>query len=285
MTEVSAWPDAFRLEPDGKGRYLASSLGDPDRYDVVFGGQMLAQMILATAAAGPEPSLAKEVASLHTVFARAASIRRPLEIEVETIHDGRTVGSSTVTIRQGDRLCARALALHQVGEPDLIAHQPQMPAVGSPEDAAPAGDSPAGGLVAPGTEVRIAGGVDTWDPQAPTGPAELGVWIRLPEPPEPTIGAGQALLAYATDGFLIGTAMRPHAGIGQAMAHRSVDTGVLTHTLTFHRPVATATWLLLAHEGSFAGRGRAYGRAHVFEPDGTLVASFVQESLIRQGRS
>ena len=95
----------------------------------------------------------------------------------------------------------------------------------------------------------------------------------------------EALLAYATDGFLIGTAMRPHAGIGQEMAHRSLDTGVLTHTLTFHRPVPVAEWLLMAHEGAYAGGGRAYGRAHVFDRDGNLVASFVQESLIRQGRT
>ena len=281
--EVGAWPEAFGLQPDGENRFLASSIGDPDRYDVVFGGQILAQMILATAAAGPGGG--KGLASLHTVFARAASLRRPLEIEVDTMHDGRTVGSATITVRQGDRLCARGLALHQSEDPDVIAHDPQMPAVGSPDDAPSATNSPAAGLVAPGTDVRIAGGVDTWDPNAPTGPAELGVWIKLPTPPEPVPAVGEALLAYATDGFLIGTAMRPHPGIGQEMAHRSLDTGVLTHTLTFHRPVTVGEWLLVAHEGAYAGRGRAYGRAHVFTPDGTLIASFVQESLIRQGRS
>ena len=281
---VTSWPDAFRLQPDGPNRYLASSIGDPDRHDVVFGGQIRAQMIMATAASGPGGG--KAIASLHTVFARAASLRSPLEIDVETIHDGRTVGSSTITVRQGDRLCARGLALHQSEDPDVIAHQPAAPDAASPDDAPEVGDSPAAGLVAPGTDVRIAGGVDTWDPDAPTGPAELNVWLKLPVPPDPApAGAGEALLAYATDGFLIGTAMRPHAGIGQAMAHRSVDTGVITHTLTFHRPVPIAEWLLIAHEGAYAGRGRAYGRAHVFHRDGTLVASFVQESLIRQGRS
>lgn len=280
---MGPWPEAFGLQPDGENRFLASSIGDPDRHDVVFGGQILAQMIMATSVAGPGGG--KALASLHTVFARAASLRRPLEIGVETIHDGRTVGSATITVTQGDRLCARGLALHQLEDPDVISHQPEMPAVGAPEDGGRGEDTPASGLVAPGTELRIVGGVDTWDPEAPTGPAELAVWIKLPPPPEPVPAIGEALLAYATDGFLIGTAMRPHAGIGQAMAHRSLDTGVLTHTLTFHRPVPVAEWLLLAHEGAYTGRGRAYGRAHVFDGDGALVASFVQESLIRQGRS
>jgi acyl-CoA thioesterase-2 len=277
---------AFVLKPAGESRFTASSVGDPDLHDVVFGGQILAQMVLATSAAGPVGG--KGIASLHTVFARAASLRAPLEIDVETMHDGRSVGSSTITVRQGERLCARGLALHQIDGPDLIAHSISPPDVGDPEDAPSGEGSPAAGLVAPGTEVRIAGGVDTWDPDAATGPAELAVWVRLPAGAEDGTapsGIGEALLAYATDGFLIGTAMRPHAGLGQAMAHRSVDTGVITHTLTFHRAVPLGRWLLIAHDSPFAGRGRAYGRASVFDEGGTLLASFVQESLIRQGRT
>ena len=92
---------------------------------------------------------------------------------------------------------------------------------------------------------------------------------------------GQALLAYATDGFLIGTAMRPHAGIGQSMSHRTISTSVLSHTLTFHEPVDAAAWHLLAHESPYAGRGRSYGRANVFTEDGRLVASFVQDNMVR----
>ncbi len=84
----------------------------------------------------------------------------------------------------------------------------------------------------------------------------------------------QALLAYGTDGFLIGTAMLPHAGIGQNMAHRNIGTGVVSHTLTFHEPVPFGEWLLLAHESPYAGRGASYGTAQVFtqrRPSGGLV--------------
>jgi acyl-CoA thioesterase II len=91
----------------------------------------------------------------------------------------------------------------------------------------------------------------------------------------------QALLAYGTDGFLIGTAMLPHAGIGQNMAHRNIGTGVVSHTLTFHEEVPFGEWLLLAHESPYAGRGASYGTAQVFTQDGRLVASFVQENMIR----
>lgn len=285
MTETgtAVWetPDALRLTGDGPGRFLATSLGDPDRHDVVFGGQIIAQMILAARVAGPARE--KELVSVHTVFTRAATLTRPLEISVETVRDGRSAGSADVTVGQGERICARGLTLHQRAEPDLIGHQPPMPDLGGPEVAPDGTGPPPAGLVAPGTEVRVAGGADTWDPDAPVGPAELGVWLRLPDdqrhPDRP--GLAQALLGYATGGFLIGTAMRPHPGIGQAMAHRGLDTGVLTHTLSFHRPIRPGRWLLMAHEGSFAGAGRAYGRAHVFDEGGELIASFVQESLLR----
>jgi len=270
MNEI---PEAFRLEHVGEHRFRASSIGDPTVHDVVFGGQIMAQMILASGLG----SAGKDVTSIHTIFARSASLSVPIDIEVDVMHDGRTLGSETVTVRQGDRLCARGLVLRHAEEPDLIRHQPPMPEVDGPDMAPATGQDM---LVAPGTELRVVGGVNTWDPESPVGASELFVWIRLP------VGLGdftltQAMLAYATDGFLIGTAMRPHAGIGQNMAHRSIATGVVSHTLTFHDRFEAGAWLLMAHEGAHAGRGRSYGRAHVFTEDGRAVASFVQESLIR----
>ena len=48
-----------------------------------------------------------------------------------------------------------------------------------------------------------------------------------------------------------------------------------------HERFDASRWLLLAHEAPYAGRGRGYGRAHVFTEEGALVASFVQENMIR----
>ena len=111
-------------------------------------------------------------------------------------------------------------------------------------------------------EVRTVGGVDIADPDA-IGPAVLDVWTRFPgAPADPALN--QALLAFATDGFLIGTAMRPHPGVGQSLAHRTISTSVITHTLTFHAPVDAGAWMLLSHESPTAGQGRSYGRAHVY---------------------
>ena len=58
--------------------------------------------------------------------------------------------------------------------------------------------------------------------------------------------------------------MRPHEGVGQAQAHVTLSTGVVSHTLTFHEPFAASDWVLLAHSSPYAGRGRSYGRADAF---------------------
>lgn len=270
-------PGAFDLEAVGDGRFRASSIGDPEVHDVVFGGQILAQLILASEAAGG----GKDLSSLHTVFSRVATITKPLEIDVEVFHDGRTASSQAITVHQGDRICARALALRQAPAADLIRHQHEAPRAPAPGDCKPVEPR---GLVVAGTEVRIAGAADTWDASSPTGPPELDVWIRPPGDPAQSEAVSQALLAYATDGFLIGAAMRPHDGVGQEMAHRSLMTGVVTHTLEFHEPVPAGAWLLMSQESTFSGRGRAFGRAQVFDESGVLVASFSQESIIRDGR-
>jgi acyl-CoA thioesterase II len=127
--------------------------------------------------------------------------------------------------------------------------------------------------------MRVVGDVDINDPDA-VGPAELDVLTRITGGPDDPI-IDQALLAFSTESFLIGTAMRPHPGVGQAQAHVTLSTGVLTHTLTFHEPCSPAQWLLLSQRSPYAGHGRSYGQGEVFTADGKLVASFVQDSMIR----
>ena len=268
MSGLTELLDVLRLEPAGDGRFRAQNFGAAPG-GVVFGGQLLAQTIVAAAAVDP----AKEVKSVHTVFARGGSLDAALDIDVDVMHTGRAFGSVTVTVGQGDRLCSRSLVLLSAAEPDLIRHAAPMPPVGPPEDATPSAHG------AGFWEIRTVGGVDISDPDA-VGPAELYVWSRFPGAPSDP-ATGRALLAYASDGFLIGTAMRPHPGVGQALAHRSISTSVITHTLEFHEPFDAGQWLLLAQESPYAGRGRSFGRATVFTSDDRLVASFVQDNMIR----
>lgn len=259
---------SLELEPTGPDTYVAPNVDSG--HGVVFGGQLMGQSIVA-GLAGLEGMAAK---TLHIVFARGARPDAPVEIAVDRMHAGRTFASTTVTISQGDRLCTRALVLaHADDEPDLIRHADRPSTLVAPDDCPPMGEDGSA------WQIRSVGDVDINDPDK-VGPADLDVWTRFVGAPEDP-AVNQALLAYATDGFLIATAMRPHPGVGQALAHVTLSTGVISHTLTFHEPVAAGQWTLLAHHSPYAGHGRAYGRADVFDSAGDLVASFVQDAMIR----
>lgn len=257
---------AFELTEVGENTYTAPNATSPN--PVVFGGQLIGQSILA-ALAGQDDKLVKTV---HTAFARAADPAQPVRIEVEPVHSGRALGSSTVTISQGERTCVRSMVLLSADEEDFITHSTPAPKIGDPEAFSTVGHLP-------GWEIRVVDDIDIGDPDL-VGPPTLDVWTRFPDAPD-TPGINEALLGFATDGFLIGTAMRPHEGVGQAQAHVTLSTAVLSHTLTFHEPFAARDWMLLSHTATHTGHGRSYGRGEVFDTDGSLIASFVQDAMIR----
>ncbi|MGH8994765.1 MAG: acyl-CoA thioesterase, partial [Acidimicrobiales bacterium] len=249
MFTMDAFLDALRLEPVGDDRYRASNLAS--EHNVVFGGQLLAQSVMA-GLAGQD---GKVVKTINTVFARAATPDAPLDVAVERMHGGRSVASSTITISQSEQICTRSLILLSAEEEDVIRHADEPRSPSRPDDVSEAVRTVGA------WEVGIVGGVDINDPDA-VGPPELDVWIRFAgAPADPA--TDQALVAYSTDGFLIGTAMRPHAGVGQSQAHVTLSTGVLSHTLTYHEPCPAGQWHLIQQWSSYAGRGRSYGRGDI----------------------
>jgi acyl-CoA thioesterase len=256
----------LELEPVDGG-FVGQNFGE-GAGAVVFGGQLLAQTVVAAARTVPD----KAVLSLQCVFTRGARIERPLDIAVETMSSGRAFASVTVTINQSAKVCARSLVLLQAADPDLVRHAAAPPAIQDADLLPKRGQSD-------WWDVRYDAAVDIHDPDT-IGPPTLDVWSRFPEAPADQ-HISQALLAYASDGFLIAAAMRPHKGIGQSLAHVKVSTTVLTQTLSFHEPFEASQWLLLAHESPYAGHGRSYGRANVFTADGHLVASYVQNNMLR----
>jgi acyl-CoA thioesterase-2 len=260
---------AFELDRLGDSSFRGPSVGD-ERRPVVFGGQIMGQMIVAASRANPD----KTVKSLHLIFARAGTTNLPVDINLQPLHSGRAFASTSAIASQGDRNLSQGLLLLDAGDQDVIRHQVPEPPSTSPDEAPPVDQHDTG------VDLRVVDGVDLMTTAA-TGPAEVNVWVRFSGvPDDPAVH--QALLSWYTDGFLIAAAMRPHEGIGQVQAHDTLSTGVIAHTLTFHEPCRADEWMLIANRSLHAGRGRTYGEGHVYAGDGRLVASFVQESMIRQ---
>ena len=277
---VDELSEALSLEPAGEGRFLARSRAEVGEGNVVFGGQLAAQMLVAGASSDPT----KTVKSLQVLFGRAAIRTELMQFEVEAMPGGRSFASATVTAFQGGRLCSRALVLLSADEPDVIRHAAPMPAVDGPDrcpnwDAYEVGGSRT--WVA-GREQRVVGGLDPGDPSQSREP-ELFAWTRMRGAGDDPVRS-QAFAAFATAGPNIGVAMLPHAGIGTSSAHDSVSTGIMAHNVVFHDAFDAGGWLLLAFESPSAGHGRSFGRGDVFTEDGRLVASFFQSNMIRHFR-
>jgi acyl-CoA thioesterase-2 len=257
----------FDVEPVGEHRYRGTSDGGSRM--VVDGSQLLAQAIVAGSKSLPRHS----VRVAHAVFVRTVDPERDLDFEVDVLHAGRTFASAVVTVGQAGRRCASVTLLSDVDQEDVITHYHPMPDVGGPEDATPC-EMP---LV--GRELRLVGITDPNDPEE-TGPPLIDAWLHYdPVPGRPDLA--KALVAHFTGHLSISTTMRSHPGIGTAMAHDTVSTGVMGISITFHEPVAWEGWLLYHHESTQVGRGMSYVRGQVFTEQGRLIASFTQDGMIR----
>jgi acyl-CoA thioesterase-2 len=125
-------------------------------------------------------------------------------------------------------------------------------------------------------ETRTIDGVNMLHP-VPMPPSQL-MWFRATQDVGDDAALNQALLAYASDFSLLGTAMRPH-GVSW---RTGMQTASLDHILWFHRPTNFARWHLYVQDSPSASGARGFNRGAVYREDGVLVASAAQEGLIRK---
>ena len=103
----------------------------------VFGGQVLAQSLVAAVRTVPE---GYGCHSLHSYFLRPGDTKVPIIYDVEEIRDGRSFCTRRVAARQHGRPIFYQTANFQVPE-DGLDHQDPMPEVPSPEECRPAVDA------------------------------------------------------------------------------------------------------------------------------------------------
>jgi acyl-CoA thioesterase-2 len=118
------------------------------------------------------------------------------------------------------------------------------------------------------------------DGTRPTEPRQ-NVWLRADGrlPDDPLLHT--IVLTYASDMTLLDTATLPHGG---SWFDPTVFMASLDHAMWFHRPFRADDWLLYAQDSPSSTGGRGLSRGLVFTRDGALVATVVQEGLIRTVR-
>ena len=275
VQRATAWGDASDLidildvRPDGERAYLSVARGD-HRRPVAEGSQMLGQAIVAAGRHAP----GRRAVSTHMVFTRVADATRPLRFDLDERSAGRTFTSLVVHVGQDGRECATGMLLLDATAPEVMRHQLEPPDVPGPEQSEPYDMGVAG------REVRIVDGAYTGDPDAPVGPPTLDAWVRFDAvPDDPSLHAG--LLAQFTGHLSIAAAMRPHRGMGEALAHRSLSTAVNAISLSLHADVRADGWMLYHHHSTYAGDGMTHSVCRVHDEGGGLLASFSVDAMVR----
>ncbi|MFE1598009.1 acyl-CoA thioesterase II [Methylobacterium sp. ID0610] len=255
-----------------------------DRWQRVFGGQVIGQALVAASRTVPAE---RRPHSLHAYFLLGGDPRVPIIYEVDRIRDGRSFTTRRVTaIQHGRPIYAMSASFH-LEEPGFD-HQMPMPDVPMPEDLAdetglrasimPAMPEPVRAYFERERPIELRPVEPERYTQRTPQPPRFHVWIRAtaPLPDDPAVH--QSVLAYASDMTLLDTSLAAH---GRTVFERSIQPASLDHALWFHRPFRADEWLLYAQDSPSASGACGFARGLIFTRDGTLVASVAQEGMIR----
>lgn len=250
----------------------------------VYGGEVIGQALMA---ACRTVDAARPVHSLHAYFMRPGDPHAPILYQVERDRDGGSFTSRrVVAIQHGQRILNLAASFH-VREPGLN-HQFDMPEVPGPEGLRSehqlwrewSEDLPESRRTLMLRERPL-----EFRPVVPRRPRDAGktearqaFWFRAnaPVPEEQTLH--RVMLAYASDATLLGASMLPH---GLHWLVHPVQEASLDHALWIHDDIDIGHWMLYVQDSPWTGAARGIARGLIYTVAGKLVASVMQEGLIR----
>jgi acyl-CoA thioesterase II len=253
----------------------------------VYGGHLIGQAMTAALATAPD---GRRPHSLQTYFLRPGRPEEGIDYHVTRTRDGSAFTTRTVEAWQGARLVAQvsvSFAAAQGGP----AFAPGMPSAPDPT-----------GL--PTLPARVTDDPDAWpalyryfehfdvryvvpprDRLAgrdgrPTRGAQ--VWLKALAPqPYPAAWHATAL-AYVSDLSLLSVTL-PVQSLRPGLP--GLQMASLDHVVWFHRPCRVDEWLLYDQSVVATGSSLGLAQGHLFGSGGELVASVMQQGLVRARRT
>lgn len=279
LTHLLALLNLEKIE-DGLFRGQSEDLG----LRQVFGGQVVGQALYAAKQTVPQERL---VHSFHSYFLRPGDSRKPIIYDVEVLRDGNSFSARRVAAIQHGKPIFYMTASFQAPEPGFE-HQKPRPEVPGPENLP--------------SESQIARSLEKFIPEQVRDkflsekPLEFRpvvfhnplqghvdkptrqVWLRANGQVPDDIQLHQLLLGYASDFNFLPVALQPH-GVGFLESGMQVAT--IDHSMWFHRPFDLNEWLLYSVESTSASSARGFVRGEFYSQSGVLIASAVQEGVMR----
>ena len=264
-----------------KGTFISSE--GPETQDRMFGGQLLAQAIIAgSQRVGDERS----IHSLHCYFLRPGDTSEPVEYVVDTLREGRSFSHVQMTAMQNKKPIFVMLSSWSIELEGLNFTARHMPETKSPEEspytyrqfshdqqADPVYDSALGSRP---MDIRYINPPTSRDKQDHV--EDQLMWLRITLPVSAKTSHRHAALAYLSDSTLIDHILLPH---GRRWQDPDFQGTSLDHAMWFHGVSDVTQWHLFEQTVEWTGDGRGLATGRMFDLTGRLVASCAQEGLMR----
>lgn len=279
LTELLQYLKLEEIE-QGLFRGQSQNLG----FGRVYGGQVIGQ---ALSAAKETVDESRSVHSFHSYFLRPGDDKKPIVYEVENIRDGKSFSTRRVKAIQHGKPIFYLTGSFQTQEQGYE-HQTAMPAVIGPEgliseyefyqqnlDKIPQHLHDIVSCEKP-IEIRH---VQLNNPFSPEKmPPRRQVWIKANGSLPDDDRIHRYLLSYASDFNFLPTALFPH---GKSLLQPNMQVATIDHSMWFHHNFRMDEWVLYDIEATSASGGRGLVKGQFFNQQGVLVASAMQEGVIR----
>ena len=257
------------LEPVGQDRFVGRAPAVPAR---IYGGELAAQTLTAANATVADDRVAH---SLQCTYLAPGDPAHPLAHTVTRVRDGRSFSSRAVQVHNDGRLVLTATVGYHVPDSGFT-HQLAMPAVPGPTDLPTIEEADGTAWTRwtardPDVEMRVV------SPDLPDALGRRRFWCRIAADGSGDPRTQTALATYLSDLTMVASIRLPHEPVDAKQYLMST----LNHGLYFHRPIQASDWHLVDHYSPVAAGGRGLALSHMYNQDGALVMTGIQEGLVR----
>jgi acyl-CoA thioesterase II len=267
------------LESIGEDTFLGDH---PEKvWSRTFGGQLVSQAIIAAGrTAGDRP-----LHAINAHFVRGGDVKKPIEYHVQRHRDGRALANRTVTASQdGQELFVMLAAFQDWGKG--LEHAHEGPDVPDPETLPRVEESFVGFEDKLEMFIKAPHPIDMRYTNDPSwilkGTGEKlnhnRVWMKADGelPDDPLLHV--ATMGYSSDTTVLDSIITTH---GLSWGLDRIVAATVNHSIWFHRPFRFDEWVLYATESPVAAGSRGLATGRFFSLEGQLLATVVQEGLIR----
>ncbi|WP_197383149.1 acyl-CoA thioesterase II [Mycolicibacterium mengxianglii] len=257
--------------------------GHPSKNPIrTFGGQMMAQALVAASRTLDRP-LPPNAMSAH--FIAGGDPSKDLEFTVIRLRDERRFANRRVDVTQDGQLLTTAFVSFLAGGQSL---EHSMPA----PDVPPPHDLPKITELLVGYEETVPLFVAALKPiewRYTNDPAWVmrdkgerlahnRVWMKTerPMPDDPVLH--NAALVYSSDTTVLDSIITTH---GLSWGFDRIFAVTINHSVWFHRPIVFDDWVLYSTSSPVASGSRGLGTGHFFDSEGNIIATVVQEGIIK----